>query len=62
MILISVLSYHLLTICINYHEKNSVGLLLSLVNPLIINLYINQRSMLYPTHEKLNGTDLSQYQ
>ena len=61
MIFISVISYHLLTICINYHEKNSVGLLQSLVKSLIIDLYINQRSMLYPTPEKLNGTDLSQY-
>ena len=61
MIFISVVSYQLLTICINYHEKNSVGVLQSLVNSLIINLYINQRSVLYPTPEKLNGTDLSQY-
>ena len=59
MIFISVIS--LLTLCINYHQKNSVGLLRSLVNSLIINLYIvyiNQRSMLYPTPEKLNGTYL----
>ena len=35
MIFISVMSYHLHTICINYHEKNSVGLLQSLVNTLI---------------------------
>ena len=59
--LISELSYHLLTICMNYRKKNGGDLLQSLVKSLIINLYINKRSILSPTPEKLNGTDLYQY-
>ena len=56
--LICELRYHLLTICMNYRKKNGGDLLQSFVKSLIISLYINQRSMLSPTPEKLNGTDL----